>query len=705
MSNNEKLFIGFAAVVVALVGTMFYLLMFQDSETDGVQDPFQDSEMFSEDRSVHEGEADLQNRIRSSSNDTKSIEDNPDPDRHTEQIAPTSIDVNRYGQIVGRVMNEEKRPVSHARVILYRERKSTRRVDDLDESPAIEAIDTLTDFEGNYFFSNVTAPARYELMAEAEGYACINRPAIEAFPKKTQTASDLIVGKGWEVMGSVRDAKGRAIEGAGVFLELDSGDPRILDWLNDATGNAAPDKNGSGDEQENKERKLFTKTVLKRSRTETDDQGRFDLGMVAAGTYRVGAMAEGYSMVINKNVVTEESTRNTGMVVDLVLEPAKAIRGLVVDTTQTPIEGVELCAERDKDRSVFSMARARSAKSTGQFALSGLHPGKYIISARKKGYLPSFATNVEAGTHNVTLVMPKAATYSGKVIASDTGKPVTRFSVAICTKPHNTGLELRDTIRPWESFESRDGTFQLEGLQRGHYVLVARAEGYGMGQSDPIALEDSEDGGPITIRLPEGYALKGHVESLLGAPIQGAHVAMVNPNQGTGGLSRILGAPTLFPEEKNTSIFPSAETDSQGEFLIPNALQGLYSLKITHPDYEELVVTDVNVEMKKVNYAGRMAMAQGCTLECTVFSRWGKPVPNAVMMVKGEGPHDFYLVHTNDAGIFKIINLAQGEYQISLRSGGSNPIKSNASEKAARSEDVQVFLSEGQKAVTEFHMK
>lgn len=704
MSNNDKLLIGFGIVVLGLLGGMIYLFVFEGDGTGNGYDPYAGFEEEYSDNPEEPSERKADNRIDYESNSDEQTSQSQNPVEYTEQIAPTRIDLSRYAQVMGRVVDESKRPVSRAKVILYREKKTKKRIDDLERSPAIEAVETFTDFEGNYVFSNVTAPARFELIAEAEGHVCNNRPEVRVFPKKSQKVPDIILGKGWELTGRVKDNRGRAIEGAEVFFELDSGDKRVLDWLlEDGEGTT------KSDGKLNDEKKLYLGSVLKRNRTVCDSNGRFDLGMVAAGKYRVGAMADGYSMVINKNVITEESKRKTGIKVDIVLEPAEVIRGLVIDTDQVPIEGVEIRAERDKDKTTFSLARATSA-SSGQFTLKGLHPGRYIVSARKKGFLPAFATNVEAGAPNITLVMPKAASCIGKVVAADTGKPLKDFSVGICSKPVSLNHELRDAIRPWEHFSNKSGRFKLEGMQRGNYVLVARADGYGLGQSAPFALKDSEEMGPLTISLPKGYTLKGHIEDLRSSPVSGALVALQpGSKSGSAQVSRLFGVqPASMADEGDKAIHPCAKTDDKGEFVITNAMQGVYLLKITHPDYETLVVPAVTVDMKKTNYAGKLALTQGSTLECTVFSRWGKPEPRALMLVKGNKPDNFYLVRTDEYGLFKIINLAPGEYTISLRSGGgaaSNPIKSAAEGKRARSTSQKVFLEEGMLVTTEFHLR
>jgi predicted CXXCH cytochrome family protein len=109
----------------------------------------------------------------------------------------------------------------------------------------------------------------------------------------------------------------------------------------------------------------------------TTAAGSFQLASIAPGSYVISASANGYAPA--SLPVTVASGRTAS--VDFVLSPvavSTAIGGLVVDRTQTPVEGATV-SSNDGLHSTLTAA-------DGSFALTNLAAGSYVLTAQKSGY-------------------------------------------------------------------------------------------------------------------------------------------------------------------------------------------------------------------------------------------------------------------------------------------------------------------------------
>ena len=486
MSFGEKSLLVFTVVVLLAVAGMVYLFILEpegraplDTGPGGTERavPSAAPTTTGQERSFEQGKP----RSMTPGGETGALQGEKEETK--ESLAPRAVDARNAGQVIGRVVDTKKTPVAGAEVILFQEIRRHPRVDLplLKETRELRAV---TDEAGRYFFQGVPAPGLYELTASAPNLAPLARPKAEVKPGALSKAPDLILGRGWTVKGKVQNTAGALLEGAKLLLERSEAMGNPLEWETDPTEEAKrPREKGSKNTEET--------PSPRRARAETDENGRFTFLAVGAGFYQVSAWAPGYCLLV-KETDTRKAPEGGEITVDFILEHAQEIHGRVEDREHTPLGGVEVRAALDKRRKGFSRARTRTERKEGRFVLRNLSSGRYILSARKEGYLPAFATNIQSGSRNVRMGMKKAASASGRVLASDTGKPVRDFAVAVYADRNFRPGMPRPMVRSWKGVHDEEGRFIVEGLQQGRYVVAARAEGYADGYAPALSLKISK---------------------------------------------------------------------------------------------------------------------------------------------------------------------------------------------------------------------
>lgn len=143
---------------------------------------------------------------------------------------------------------------------------------------------------------------------------------------------------------------------------------------------------------------------------------------------------------------------------------------------------------------------------------------------------------------------------SGRVITTDTGRPVRRARVLLNAPelPGGRGTLTND-----------DGGFEFTGLPAGRYILAASKSGFvtlAYGQrrplqpGTPLQLRDAQQMTGVELRLPRGSVIAGRVYDEAGDPLPGATVRVLAYRYAQG--SRQL-APAGF-----------AQTDDRGEYRV-----------------------------------------------------------------------------------------------------------------------------------------
>src|SRR5262249_28237101 len=100
----------------------------------------------------------------------------------------------------------------------------------------------------------------------------------------------------------------------------------------------------------------------------------------------------------------------------------------------------------------------------GKFEFSGLPVSSYeLVAGRDSDKQETPGVTVRSGSHRVALVLPEAATITGRVLLD--GKPLGYFGVKVTDQPD---YDIHDV----EAARSPDGRFVASGLRPGSWSLV-----------------------------------------------------------------------------------------------------------------------------------------------------------------------------------------------------------------------------------------
>jgi hypothetical protein len=247
----------------------------------------------------------------------------------------------------------------------------------------------------------------------------------------------------------------------------------------------------------------------------TQDDGRFEFKDIPAGTVSVSATAGEYSgthPLTNYEYVNERGRRASIIVlkdaevrenVDIAMPRGLAIAGRVVDDRGDPLARVRIRLERLDGQMPGSLGRQRETDDRGQFRYFGLTPGSYIVcadlddlrsisrfevtprprlvptcypSVTDEGAAePVVLTTSDADGIEIRLRRTQIFSISGVVVGASGGPPDGASLYVTSFRGTGSGT----TPARLES----DGSFSIQDLVPGSYILHAGMSPFGMGPS------------------------------------------------------------------------------------------------------------------------------------------------------------------------------------------------------------------------------
>lgn len=237
------------------------------------------------------------------------------------------------------------------------------------------------------------------------------------------------------------------------------------------------------------------------------------------------------------------------------------VKGSVVDSDGQPVNLASVgCTDR-------SQALTTTTDSDGRFQLP-LEASGCSVVARHPQHPSSEPTPVQAGKDNVVR-LSAGGTLEG-IVVDDQNRPVTRYRLSVDVfLPKAEGTELGARGRPRQVNED-SGSFRLERMPVGKYVLVASVSGQPPGKSESVDVDAGQTTRNVRIVLPRAATLSGTIrDDETRRPIVGAVVQLDAMTGGDGA---------------------SATTDEQGNYTLTNVPPGPFSVRVDHSNYKSRIV-------------------------------------------------------------------------------------------------------------------
>jgi hypothetical protein len=296
----------------------------------------------------------------------------------------------------------------------------------------------------------------------------------------------------------------------------------------------------------------------------TDDQGRFQVPAIAAGTLvlAIDFPAElpfrgGFD---GQPEVTPDSTVN----VEAALKRAVLIKGIVRERgTNAPIEGVGVRVAFDPPGASIARTDAQ-----GQFQEYSIRPvvTPSVADTPPGYYFPEFFLDtqaVPAGAREFTihpLELARGATLEGRVVDAD-GKPAGGAEVTGHWVFPSRGF------MPFATVSDRHGSFRVEGVDPRTMCFLSASRGAAV---TAVPVEGQAGKGPLTLKvdLKDAVAVKGRAIGPDGAAVAGASVRIEFRKRGPEDFSIIEGYAAL-DDDGRTSLLAGAD----GRFETPKRLR------------------------------------------------------------------------------------------------------------------------------------
>ncbi|NRA96843.1 MAG: carboxypeptidase regulatory-like domain-containing protein [Planctomycetes bacterium] len=297
----------------------------------------------------------------------------------------------------------------------------------------------------------------------------------------------------------------------------------------------------------------------------------------------------------------------------------------------------------------------------GRFELLGVLEARYTLRVFARGFNRTHGRTVDAGSLDVEVQLTRSPSILGRVVDSETGEPVTRFTIASSPQPNPMYLPPHTKQR----FTDReDGSFEYLDARAGKQHLLVQAEGYAGGRSEPLQVDASAGVAGVVIEMVRGAKVSGKLVGTDAAPVSGAEVSLLPgrnnnlpPNPFTDAISKQL---KLRGSRR-------AMTDRQGRFSFDNVLGGKYRVSATHGDYADMESPEVEIADSGSVEVGPFSMARGGVIEGFVKTASGDPDPRAQVMVSsvgGSGAPTGRSQATDTEGFYRVKGLLPGTYRV-----------------------------------------
>jgi RNA polymerase sigma-70 factor (ECF subfamily) len=286
--------------------------------------------------------------------------------------------------------------------------------------------------------------------------------------------------------------------------------------------------------------------------------GNFEISRLAPGTYGVQVLPANSQMFTGGNfkahITVSADEAKTGVVINLAGEEAKnlSISGTVVDGQGKAIEEAYIDVHGNHD-----MVRTRS---DGRFIVKNLKAGDYYVYAAKPGFGRSHVEARAGSGMPAKIVLHRLGKASGRIVADDTGRPITAFHIlaahvrAPLTEapryvPERSSLSTTENLK-----ESLEGEFELENVEHGKGYVIASAPGY-QPVIKAIDFDTSHDVSDVgVIRLVPGGSFTVAVSLEDGTPVEGC---------------KVIGGKFYYNQkDRNQRTAALGTTDGNGEFTI-----------------------------------------------------------------------------------------------------------------------------------------
>ena len=581
----------------------------------------------------------------------------------------------RGARLTGRVVDEAGTPVENATVQVVgaggnRLRALVRR---MRAGGPVETVRTARD--GTFEANRLRPGGSQQVVVRHEDFEDRTLGGIDLSPGATTSGVRVVLRRGLELKGLVKDEEGRPLGGVEVELR------RPLRFRGRGGGMAVT--------------MLGPGSLPAR---ETSADGRFEFRGLEEGDYTLTARRPGYGRVTVDPVRLGEGEDLEPL--ELILAPGAAISGFLRDGSGAGAPGWSVAARVAGEgggpaAGLGALRTEEPSGPDGAFLIEDLSEGEaYNLQAMGPAGLGPRVADVTAPADDIEITVEGPGQIAGRVAERETGQPVPDFEVRYQPDARGgtrfvfrAGPGERGPYQP-QSFHADDGTFVLDQVPPGRWTVEVSAEGFQPGTASGVVVEEGQRVEGVEVALSKGGTIAGQVvEAQSGRPILDATVrAELTGGGGGPRMPRMLGG------SQNEAV-----TDAEGFYQLTGLAPGTWSVTASHPDWSEASAT---VELEDAPATANLRLGVGGAIGGVVLAG-GRPVGGAEVALGQAGDAGFRGFGgdqgslTGEDGRFRFEGLSPGRYTLSatLRSQSSAPVEAVVMGEGVQ--EVTLTLAEG----------
>ena len=352
--------------------------------------------------------------------------------------------------------------------------------------------------------------------------------------------------------------------------------------------------------------------------------------------------------------------------VELVLDVAGTIAGVVVDDKGQPVTEVQVSSAPDVwgggDADSMSLAGFSTATTdgAGAFTIHGLPDGPYKLHASRHGGQGrgdfTDGTSAKTGDTNVKITLASPGSIKG-VIAKADGTPPTIASV-------RAGFRAGTPAGP-------TGAFEMDELEPGSYDLTIHGPEFADVIKRDVKVEAGKATDLGTLTVARGRVLSGRVVDSNGSPVASARVKV------GGMLMQFQGAEDQMSSFEDAAGTRSGYTDQDGKFTVigipKKQTNALAEADAGRSDAVEVPAGDDDPPAVTLQLRGFGTIVGKVTVK-------GQPATGvAITDTPKSGGAQIQIVQCDDTGGFTVQKAAEGPHVLSaMQQGGIGAFKSTS---------------------------
>jgi len=391
-----------------------------------------------------------------------------------------------------------------------------------------------------------------------------------------------------------------------------------------------------------------------RRQTTSNKDGTFELRGLARTKLDIRAESD---TTASKIIAVDLAATADKKDVELVLDVAGTIAGVVIDDKGQPVAEVQVSSSPDVwgggDADTIALAGFSTATTdgAGAFTIHGLPDGPYKLHAARHSSQGrenfSDGTSAKTGDSNVKITLASPGSIKG-VIAKTDGTPPTIASVRVGFRAGTPASA---------------GVFEMDDLEPGSYDVTLHGPEFADVIKRDIKVEAGKSTDLGTITVARGRVLAGRVIDSTGAPVSGARVKVGQM------LYQLQGAEDQMSTFEDAAGTRSGYTDQDGQFTVigipRKATNAMAEATAGRSDAVEIVAGEDDPPAVTLQLRGFGTIVGKVTVK-------GQPATGvAITDTPKSGGAQIQIVQCDDTGGFTVQKAAEGLHVVSaMQQGG-----------------------------------